>query len=749
MRYSHMLGVATVFAIGQLAAPALAQERDRANEDDVIVVTVKSEPTALIDYPGAVTAIDQSELQARAIADISQLSYAAPNVALDTIGTFKGVANFAIRGLGINSSIASIDPAVGLFVDGVYLGVNAGTVFDSVDIARVDILRGPQGVAFGRNVTGGAVLVETGEPTDQWEGHARLAYEGPVDSGRGAGMWSARGVVSGPISDAVAIRLAALHSDDAGYFKNQFDGSNFGKTETTVLRGAIRARLSPAFTITAKGEYTDVTGDGAAGHNNGLFPRDTFDLSLDERGFHDSETGFAVVRAELELGEGKLTNIFGWRSYDISTRNDIDSSPNPIFSSDTLTTQEQFSNELLYSLARDGWRLSTGGYWFTQDVGYDEIRNLATPQFGGGKQKHDVLGLFGELGFDLTERLTLTAGLRWSREVKDAEVTYVRARPECSVIAGTCPITGERVPDENNGFADKRAWENWSPRLVASYAASEGARVYASWSRGYRSGGYNFRITQPASFEEVAAALGSPAYDEERVDTFELGAKWQSPGRAVFLQGAVFRSEVDNMQREVVVASATSGLAQSVYNTADARITGFEGEATVRAAPGLDLAANLGFIDADYVRVFYDISGDGAIDGADVALELPRAPRWTWGGSFTYEADLWGDKFVRAFATFQHRDRFAYSDNNFGYNDAANRVDATLAFGCRTCGITLSLFGRNLLDEVQFGGDVPLSFSGGPNSNGVDRPFDPHPAQGTFSPMAKGRVLGVALDLDF
>ena len=730
-------------ATSLLAAPVLAQD------NDTIIVTVKNSEATLLDYPGAVTAIDAEALEARAVSDVSQLSYAAPNVSLDTVGTFKGVSNFAIRGLGINSSIPSIDPAVGLIVDGVYMGINAGAVFDTVDLAGVDILRGPQGVAFGRNVTGGAVLVSTGDPTDHWEGSARLAYEGPVDSGRGAGMWSARGVISGPVSESVAIRLAALRSDDAGYFRNRFDGSDFGASETTVVRGAIRARLSPSFTVSAKGEYTDVTGDGAPAHNNGLFARDTFELSLDERGTHDSETGFVVARADLELGEGKLTNIFGWRQYDIYTRNDIDSSPNPIFSSDTLTTQEQYSNELLYSLKQGGWALSAGGYWFTQDVGYDEIRNLATPQFGGGKQKHDVLGLFGELGFDLTEQLTLTAGLRWSREVKDAQVTYVRPRGACSVIASSCPFDGQRVAGENNGFADKRAWENWSPRIVAAFAPSEQANFYASWARGYRSGGYNFRVTQPASFEEVAAALGSPAYDEERVDTFELGAKWQSPDRTVFLSGAVFRSEVDNMQREIVVASATSGLAQSVYNTADARITGFEAEASVRPARGLDLAANVGLTDAGYRRVFYDISGDGVINAADLALELPRAPRWTWGGSLSYQADVMSDKFVRLFATFQHRDRFAYSDNNFGYNDAADRVDASIAFGCHSCGITLSLFGRNLTDEVQFGADAGLPFSGGPFSDGNNRPFDPRPAAGTFSPVAKGRVLGVALEAGF
>src|SRR5690606_13182680 len=117
--------------------------------------------------------------------------------------------------------------AVGLFVDGVYQGINAGTVFDMLDVEQVEVLRGPQGVAFGRNTTGGAVLVRTADPSFEWEGDARIAYEGPVDEGRGTGMLTASGVVSGPLSSAVAVRLGVLHSDDGGYFTNLFDGSDF------------------------------------------------------------------------------------------------------------------------------------------------------------------------------------------------------------------------------------------------------------------------------------------------------------------------------------------------------------------------------------------------------------------------------------------------------------------------------------------------------------------------------------------
>lgn len=753
----------TVSGIALLSAslwtsPALAQDDVAANEaaeseDRVIIVTTKDRAAPLLDYSGSATLINADDLAARQFQDLSTLSYAAPNVSLDPIGTFKGVANFAIRGLGINSSIPSIDPAVGLFIDGVYMGTNAGTVFDALDVEQVDILRGPQGVSFGRNTTGGAVMVQTANPTDHWEGHARVSVEGPVDGGRGAGMITGRGVISGPLSEAVSFRLGVLHSDDGGYFRNDFDGEDFGATQTTVIRGGLKFRVGERLTLLAKGEWADSSGDGATTHNNGLFARDTFEISVNQRGFYDSESALATLRADYELGSGRLTNIFGWRSYDLSTRNDIDSSPLPIFESDTATTQDQWSNELTYAVETGPMRLVTGGYVFQQDVAYDESRDLsffgAAPQFGGGRQEHDVYGLFGQVDYDLTPALSVKAGLRWSREEKSAEVTYVRPRAQCSVIAGTCPVAGERVAGENNGFADNRSWDSFSPRLAATWRASDDARVYVSWARGHRSGGYNLRITQPAAFEEVSANLGSPAFDQERVDTFELGSKWQSADGLVLLQGAVFWSEVDNMQREVNVPSLSSGLAQSVYNTADARIRGGELEAWLQPADGLSLSANIGLTDAEYRAVFFDLTGDGAIDGDDLSLDLPRAPQWTWGGSFAYDMPLSDTKTLIANVFFQHRDKYAYTDNNWGFNSASDRLDASLSLACETCGFTLTIFGRNLLDEVQFGGDTQLPFAGGAFSDGDNAPYDPSPAAGTFSPVAKGRVLGVELGVDF
>ncbi|MDT0574610.1 TonB-dependent receptor [Croceicoccus sp. F390] len=717
-----------------------------------IVVTGKQDDTRLADYPGSAITLDDQDLQLRQFTDLSSLSFGAPNVSLDPVGTFAGVANFTIRGLGINSSIPSIDPAVGLFVDGVYMGVNTGTVFDALDVRTVEILRGPQSVLFGRNTTGGAVLVETGDPTFDWQGSARLHVEAPIDQGRGAPLAGMQAVMSGSLSDRLAIRLGALHTSDGGYFRNRFDNRDFGAAQTTVLRAATTMLLTQRLTLTAKGEWHDSSGDGATTQNHGQNSRFGFNLSVDEPGFYTSRAAFAVLRGSYDLGRGKLTNVFGWREYDLRTRNDIDSSPQFIFHSDTGTSQEQFSNDLFWSGAAAGGTLIAGGYFFTQKVAYDEDRSLpalgTARFFGGGRQDHDVYAFYAKVDYPLHDRLDLTAGLRWSREEKQAAITYVRPRPACSVIAESCPTSGiNPITNEPNGISDGQGWNSLSPRLALSWQLSREAQPYASWTRGHRSGGYNLRVTQPLAFEQIAGSFGSAAFDEETVDSFEFGFKWQDAGGRASVNAALFWSEVRDLQREISVASQSSGLAQSVYNTADARIRGGEIEGRFALGSALTISANAGHTDADYRKVFLDLSGDGALDAQDRALRLPRVPSWTYGITALAQANA-GDATLTARLAFQHRDRYAYTDNNFGYVDPFDSLDASIGLSFADPAIRVTIYGRNLLDSIQFGGDTQLPFAGGAFSDGEDTPFDPRPAAGTFSPVGKGRRLGVAINMD-
>ncbi|WP_292629295.1 MULTISPECIES: TonB-dependent receptor [unclassified Novosphingobium] len=761
-------------ALALQAGSAQAQEVAQADEQmssidllnaDIIVTANKKKDVENVQaVPMAITAFNADTLQALQVRDLQTLTFSAPNVSLDQVGTSRGTANFSIRGLGVNSSIPSIDPTVGVFVDGVYIGVNAGLVFDVFDLGSVEVARGPQGILYGRNTTGGAVLINTGDPTSDFRGNFRVFYETPVDGGRGSGNFAAQAVISGPLIEGkLNFKLGGYVNNDQGYFKNLFDGSDFGKAETEIVRGALEFLPTEAVRMVAKVEYFTSDGDGPAGQNRAVYKRDTFNFAVDNRGFYRNESWFATHKTEIDIGDGLLTNIFGFRDFQSATSGDIDALRVFRFHSETQFNQRQYSNELRYNVRMGNLDFTTGGFWFQQDLGYDEIRRFPTfisplTQIGGGRQDHEVLGLFASGDYDVTDKLTLTAGLRWSRETKDAAVTYIRPRPNCSVVASTCPTSGANpiIPTENNGFTDNRAWENWSPKVGFQYRFNADAQVYGSWSRGFRSGGYNFRITNARAFE-LLAGVGGPnpqyAFDEEQVDSYELGVKYRSPDRKLTLNLAAFRTDVGNMQREVNEGSA-AGVAQSIFNTADARIDGIEGEGRFAVSKNLLLTANFGYINGRYRRVLFDLSSDGLVNDADRRLALPRLPKWTYGAGAVLDFATGKDSSIMARANWQFRDRFAYTDNNFGWIASADNLDASISYN--TGGLTFTIYGRNLLDQVQHGGDTQLGSGaaqipvfGGPLSTGVNQPFSENPAVGTFSPLARGRVLGFEINANF
>ena len=757
------------------AATATAQETERESAVERVLGTVTVTATKKVDVedvqnvPVSVTAFNEDTLDALKVRDLQSLSFSTPNVTLDDIGTSRGTANFQIRGLGVNSSIPSIDPTVGVFVDGVYFGVNNGVVFDLFDLDSVEILRGPQGLLFGRNTTGGAIVVNTGNPTDEFEYKLRLAAEGPwADDDRGGTNTYLQGVVSGPLVEGVLNgKIGAYVNNDDGYFKNLANGENHGAAETTIIRGALEWFATPNLTFLGKLELSETDADGPSAQNRGIYSRDSFDFAIDNEGLIENEALFGSLRTDLDVdfGNGTITNIFGYRSYEAITDGDIDATPLFIIHSQTEIEQEQISNELRYNGQLGAANVTTGLFYFDQEILYTENRLLPSvtdaagnlqPFWGGGAQDHTVFGLFGQIDYDVNENLTLIAGLRYSSEEKDVGITYVRPRATCSVIAGTCPTSGiNPITGENNGFTDGEDWSNWTPKLGFQYFANDTTQVYGNYTKGFRSGGYNFRITAPAAFEAIAAANGSFAFDEEEVDSFEIGVKTETEDGRGQLNAVAFYTDIQNMQREVNEASS-AGVAQTILNTADAEIAGLELEGRYAFTDSFLVTANLGLIDAEYQDVFFDISGDGVIDATDLGLALPRVPEMTFGIGALYDVDLGANGSFVTRVNYQNRDETAYTDNNFGFINEAEMVDADLTWNTPIEGVSISLYGRKLLDEVQAGGDTQLPFGGSvagaaPGgvdlSNGVNAPFDPNPAAGTFSPLKKGRVIGLELTL--
>jgi iron complex outermembrane recepter protein len=715
----HGLAAALALPMTALAQQLAPQDVPGSVMEEVLVTaTKKAEAQAVQDVPLALTAFSAEQLEGQFVKDLQSLAFQMPNVALDDVGTIKGTANFTIRGLGINSSIPSIDPTVGVFVDGMYLGIIGGVVFDLFDLEGIEVLRGPQGLLFGRNVTGGAVLVRTREPSDEFEAAFKLSTTDELDTIAGA-------TISGPlVEDRLTARLTGYYNDDQGWFTNLADGDDFGKSRTWLVRPSVRWTPTESSELIVRYEHGDIDGDGSAGQNRALFDRDTFDFAINEEGYNDVEWDQVIAELNIDVGfgNGVVTNILGWRDYTGGTGGDIDSTTNTAFHARILTRQDQLSDELRYAGTFGPVSLTTGLYWFTQDLSYFENRILANGAINstlGGEQSHDAYGVFAQADIALSDAWVLTLGARYSQEEKDARIaTFVpsTAASACNFDAQTC----------NFGFADSEKWSDTTPKVGLQWRVSDDAQLYTFWTKGFRSGGYNMRST-------TTAAPPGPT-DPEEQDSFELGAKVDWLDGRLRTNLAVFHNEIKDMQREVNVSSTSVAVVQVIRNTADATIQGAELEVLASVAPSLQLTANVGYTDGEYDKIRYDISGDGVIDQADYALKIPRLAELTWGAGFIWDADI-GTSVLTTRVNFNHRDSAAYTDNNRGWLNAADILDASIGLRLMDERLRVSLFGRNLLNEVTEGNDTQLPNT--PAFGGVGA---------TYSPLNKGRVYGIEVN---
>lgn len=727
------------------ALPAHAQEseggKDQTSSTDailsdiVVTATKKVGGTNVQAAPVAVSAFGEDQIKAMQIKEISQIAFKAPSVSMDDIGTTKGVANFTIRGLGVNSSIPSIDPAVGVFADGMYLGINSGVVFDAFDLQSVEVLRGPQGVLFGRNVTGGAVLMNTTDPSDT----LRYDFKASATSGlRGTGgNYTVSGVVRGPlVEDLLSAKVGIYYNKDDGWFKRTFGGSRttFGESETLLLRSGLKFTPSAAVTLLVKYEHGESDGDGAAtqSHTNGSgvpgawgnFSRDSFDFSIDEPGFYDVNWDQVTGQAEIHVGEAVITNIAGYRRYKQLALTDVDSSPRDLFHINYDVKQHQFSDELRYN-GKIGQLidLTAGLFYFTQKLYYNEHRRLlggARHQYGGGFQDQETVGLFVNADFNITSSLTFSTGLRWSHERKDDKVASLtlNVNKPCNIIAQTCPYDFEG--DVSKG--------SWSPRVGVQYEFSPTLRSYANYARAYRAGGFNVRNTAADTVN-----FGPGPFGDEKVDSWELGFKSEPFDRGR-LNIAAFYTKVGDMQREINLSDPVAGVVQVIKNTADARIMGIEADLTVPLSDGVVFDGSVGYIDGKYTRVAFDLNGDGVLNARDKSLKIPRLAPFTANAGLTVQRDLpvLGDTTLRL--GYSHRDGSAYTDNNLGKLNAADRFDASIAVKVMGGGGTVTLFGQNLTNDVQIGGDTQLPATLG----GI-------PLGGTLAPLSRGRTVGLEL----
>ena len=641
--------------------------------DIVVTSPKKSQSERLQDIPTAISVYTGKTIEDTIALDLTDIGEFAPNVRLTDIGTFPNTSMFYIRGMGVSSSIPSDEPAVGVFVDGMYLGVNTGSLIDLFDVETVEVLRGPQGTLFGRNVTGGAVVVRHRRPTGE------LSIRGKTTIG--SYEWVEQHVVvEAPILETLSGKVGAVYRNKDGYFSNTaVSGDRVGEDETWLIRPIFTWKPMPELEVTLISEFSRFDGDGVVSRS--IFERDLQDVATDLKpeGAYNIEQ--SVLDINWNIGPGKLTSITGWRQFESTVDIDVDGSGRPIFHSvDNMLDQDQISEEIRYALVVDDRaELTTGLSYFRQDianVGNQNVIFQGFNEFGRGDLEHTAVALFAQSDIHISDSLTFTLGVRQTWEEKDVKVASFGAG--CG--ANPCPY--DFIGGDEWNFTSGRAGINWY--------AHENNLLYTSWSRSFRSGGFNMRNSLPAS---------PGPYDEEEVDAYELGLKSEWLEGRLRTNIAIFYNDFTDLQRVVL----SPALTQETLNVADATISGFEAEVNFLPFDGLRIDASLGYVDADYDKYDgLDVNGDNIPD-PELAenLDFFGVPDWTafLGGEYTIPLSwkLGGKLTLRASASYT--DQHPITERNDIIQDSYTLVNASISYFFDNENLSISVFGRNLLDE--------------------------------------------------
>ncbi len=722
------------------AAPEAKKKGSASVLMDEVLVTARKKSAAedVQDVPIQISAYSGEQLDALQMRNVQDMSFAMPNVTLDPVGTSIGTANFSIRGMGTSSSIPSTDPTVGLFVDGMYYGVSWGVIQDTFDLEAMEVLRGPQGTLFGRNVTGGAVVMRTRRPSHEFSLKAKTSVTDDND------QVYAISTTGSLIENLLSGKLAVYYRNDDGYFDNIAPGgsSRAGKSETFMVRPAVTFTPTEDLDITFMGEFGQNQGDGGipqnqnsfTGFNTGGKALDDFEVNLDNEGDTDGEWSSLIMETNyhVSLGDGVITNILAYRDFEQFSSVDIDSTPVNHFNLNGRTDQDQISNELRFAgtFMDGGLDLTVGHYYGKQNLTYVEDRtagvDLGAGANGqgvqavyGGVQDSTTWGAFAQGDLHLNDSLILTLGVRYTEEEKDVDIAlggfkslpFPLSGQPCSIAEPKCTTFG---------FTDNGSWNSWSPKVGLQWFYNESSSLYFSWSKGHRSGGYNLRNTNPD--------FPPGPTEQETQNAWEVGLKSEWMDGRVTMNAAVFRNIYDDVQRDTLDNQAR----QVTVNAAELTINGAELDMKALVTDNLVLSLSLGYLDGNYDEVVFDLDG-GGIGESDEALIPPRLARWSGQFGVNYDIPLESDALISLRGSYAHRTSSPFNDDNTGITPSMDMVNAGIAYTTPGGQWTATLFGKNLLDDQRPTTVAPLLFG---------FPF-------TYSPLAKGRVIGLELQYDY
>lgn len=681
------LAATTALGAFVLMVPA-AQAQDAPVQDeaatvDEVIVTARRRDERLQDVPVAVTALGEQALQNLQVADIGDIEKAVPNLTLH-VGDASNAVVY-IRGVGQIDSLAFADPGVGIYVDDVYLGRAQGAFLDVYDVERIEVLRGPQGTLYGRNTIGGAVKFVSKALTNDLEGSAEVTV-GDYD------RLDFRGSVNVPIvEDRFLAKFAVARASREGYSTNTVDGSDDGDKDLWAGRAAFEWRASDDLTfrlnIDASSDTPDTSRTPARATPVFGIPAsaDPFKVQADFNDLNDLKTAGVSLVADWRVSDTLgFKSITAHRQMSYDAKLDLDATELAIFGVYDFEDQDQFSQEFQLTYGGDRLNWVAGLYYFQEDDRtYSGLYGPAIALVTGSvnDQHNESYALYGQGTYDLTDRLSLTAGLRYTYERKDFDRTQ-----KFFDAATPFPVDYRQPGLLVTDISVEDSWSSLSPKIGLDYKPNEDVLLYVSASRGFKSGGFDGRSND---------AAGARPYDPETMWAYEAGIKSTWFDRRLIANFTVFHNDYTDLQLSSFVADPMGGFAALFTNAGAATIRGAELEVTARPAPGLNLNATVGYLDAQYDEYI----GPGGLDISD-QREIVNAPEWSARIGGTWRVPLsFGDVVLGADAAYRSKTYPTVSSSEVLAQDGYTIVDAFVRYEAPEERWSLTLGGKNLTDE--------------------------------------------------
>lgn len=730
MKYQakKILPLSVAVAVGCLSGSVTVHAAQALEE---IMVTAQRKVENVQEVPISISAFSADSLEKAGIDRPEDLSLVIPSMKIS-----RGVTGTTVflRGVGsISGYLPGFENSVATYVDGVYIDGSRGNIFSFNNIERVEVLKGPQGTLFGRNATGGLIHVITKEPDQEAGGSLEVSY-GDFDAIGG------KLYVTGGLSDTVAADLAVLYADQGeGYGENIFDGSDVLRREELSLRASLLWDISDNTRARLSLDYSDWEDDFGVSRQHvddgtlhfGGFPYtgNFYNVNTDTPVLNTNEAWGASINIKHSWGDYELTSVTAYRDSEGALLLDQDATPLLLVDFSSGVNSDFFSQEFRLLSTGDSDFEWIAGVYYMESMGEFNPYSLFGGLFaaapfdgfvGSGTQETESFSAFYQGTYHLSDATSLTAGVRWTRDERELTET------------GTLHFGGGVLVPLPAVAADE-SWEEPTWRLSVDHHLNDDTLLYASYSRGFKSGVY----ATSTALSDVPAGMVSDPVNPETLDAFEIGFKSDLANGSLRLNGSVFYYDYQNLQFERVEAGVAI-----LWNAGEAEVKGAELEFNWLPTDNLAFRGGLSIIDAEYTE-FADapitqpnpnppygniqvIDTNGALT---IGNSLIRTSDYTFnlGAVYTVPTDM--GEFAAAMQ-YSYNDGFPWDVDNRLQQDSYDLVNAELSLAGNDESWRVRLYAKNLLDEEYAAYGV---------SSGLGDSFSPAPP----------RTWGVALQFSF